>query len=317
MTISTLKNEVERIKRELVNLEHQLADETDNEARNSQKLMRVLRNIGSHTTEFSLKSGLNDIRRYGNEITLNQKKRAELQKKIVKRRSELLVFEQRIVVEGNKNSIGIIFDFPIEIKEPCEQYLIYFTKFLKDSGINAASNLKEEAGKVLFSVTPKDDVEALDKIRKALAIYLNLPSSPIIYNESFAAMRLHQQIENLQHSQRMLVRELQFNEKLLIAQSEIIHEKNIIISQQQSVIEQQSKIIEKLSSKSIMMDSLENKEELEKIYDGLEIGFSKWIYELTGIKVNPTKMIKTSVKNILSGEEIISILDSDEETDKK
>ena len=83
-------------------------------------------------------------------------------------------------------------------------------------------------------------------------------------------MRLQQQIENLQHSQRMAVRELQFNEKLLIAQSDTIHEKNITISQQQSVIENQNKIIEKISSKSIMMDSVENKEELEKFCEGFE-----------------------------------------------
>ena len=111
----------------------------------------------------------------------------------------------------------------------CKQYLEYFAQFLKDLGINATSNLNEEAGKVLFSVTPTDDKEALDKIREALAVYLNLPASPIVYDDSFAAMRLQQQIENLQHSQRMAVRELQFNEKLLVAQSDTIHEKNITI----------------------------------------------------------------------------------------
>jgi hypothetical protein len=209
------------------------------------------------------------------------------------------------------------FHFPEELKVPCKQYLLYFAQFLRDLGINVTSNLKEKAGKVLFSVIPIDDVEALEKIREALAIYLNLPSSPIVYNDSFAAMRLQQQIENLQHSQRMAVRELQFNEKLLIAQSDTIREKNLIISQQQSVIEQQDKIIEKISSKSIMIDSAEDKEELEEIFDGLKIGESKFLKEQLGIHLNPAKVIKTVVKNTFGKNEKISILDSNEETANK
>lgn len=214
----------------------------------------------------------------------------------------------RFLKISDNNHILKTFNFPKEVKIPCEQYLLYFAQFLQDLGINATSNLKEEAGKVLFSVTPTDDVEALDKIREALAVYLNLPSSPIIYDDSFAAMRLQQQIENLQHSQRMTVRELQFNEKLLVAQSEMIKEKNVTISQLQSVNEKQSKIIEKLSSKSIMIDSAENKEELEKIYEGIEVGESKFLNEKLGIKFNPAKVVKTAVNNILgNGDEIIEL----------
>lgn len=74
------------------------------------------------------------------------------------------------------------FNFPEEIKYSCKQYLEYFAQFLKDLGVNTTSNLKEESGKVLFSVTPTDDIEALDKIREALEIYLRLPSSPLISN---------------------------------------------------------------------------------------------------------------------------------------
>lgn len=216
-----------------------------------------------------------------------------------------------------QNEVNAVFKFPEEIRVFCEQYLLYFAQFLQDLGINATSNLKEEAGKVLFSVIPTGDVEALDKIREALAVYLNLPSSPIVYDDSFAAMRLQQQIENLQHSQKMAARELQLTEKLVIAQSEAIKEKNIIISQKDSLIEQQNKVIEKVTSKSIMMDSLENKEELEEICEGLKIGESKFLKEQLGIHFNPAKVIKTGVNNLFGkGGEIISILDSDEETEK-
>jgi hypothetical protein len=224
--------------------------------------------------------------------------------------------ERSILSEFGKEILKASFTFPEELKASCEQYLIYFAQFLQDLGINATSSLKEVAGQVLFSVTPKEDIVALDKIREALAVYLNLPASPIVYDDSFASMRLQQLIENLQHSQRMAVRELQYNEKLLIAQSDSIREKNLTISQQQSVIEQQNKIIEKISSKSIMMDSVENKEELEEIYDGLKIGKSEKLGKWLGVHLNPARVIKTAVKNAFKKDEIISILDSGEETDK-
>ncbi len=113
-------------------------------------------------------------------------------------------YASRNLKESIKNNLhksnfqlNVRFNFPEQFKTPCEQYLLYFAQFLQDLGISATSNLKEEAGKVLFSVTPTDDKEALDKIREALAVYLNLPASPIVYDDSFAAMRLQQQIENL------------------------------------------------------------------------------------------------------------------------
>ncbi len=216
--------------------------------------------------------------------------------------------------EHFKDSLLTSFNFPDKLKISCEQYLLYFAQFLQDLGINATSDLKEEAGKILFSVTPTDDIEALDKIREALAVYLNLPASPIIYDDSFAAMRLHQQIENLQHSQRMAVRELQFNEKLLVAQSDMINEKNVTISQLQTVNEQQQKIIEKISSKSIMMDSAQNKEELEKFCEGFEVGKSEFLMKQIGVHLNPATVLKTIGKKILGkDDEKKSVLGLDEE----
>jgi hypothetical protein len=221
----------------------------------------------------------------------------------------LLAVNQYLALDG----ISAKFAFPVELRASCEQYLLYFAQFLRDLGINASSDLREHAGKVLFSVTPIDDTEALDKIREALAVYLNLPASPIVLDDSFASMRLQQQIENLKHSQKMAARELQLTEKVLVAQSEIIHEKNTIISQKDSTIEQQDKIIEKITSKSIMMDSLKNKEEFEKIFDGLEVGEIPLLKEKLGIKFHPTKSLK-SLRGKLTGmdDEIISLnLDKD------
>jgi hypothetical protein len=211
-------------------------------------------------------------------------------------------------------AINEIFEFPEQVSVFCKQYLDYFAQFLKDLGIKASSNLKEEAGKVLFSVTPTDDIDALDKIREALAVYLNLPSSPIVYDDSFAAMRLQQQIENLQHSQRMAVREFQLSEKVMQLQSETIREKDILLSQKDSIIDQKDKIIEKISSKSIMTDSLENK---EKLYEGLEFMPSEALKKYLGIIFQPVTFFKTLGENLVGKEnENLSILQSSEETEK-
>lgn len=221
----------------------------------------------------------------------------------------------KIEIKSPTNLLTIIFNFPEEIKTSCEQYLLYFAQFLHDLGISASSTIKEEiAGKVLFSVTPVNNADALDKIGEALAVYLNLPSNPIIYDQSFASVRLQQQVDNLQHSQKMIARELQISEHLLLVQSQTIKEKNLIISQKDLVIEQQSNIIDKIESRSIMMDSAESKEEIEEIYNGLKIGESKFLKEQLGIYLNPAKVIKTAVKNTFGKEkDNLSILESNED----
>jgi hypothetical protein len=102
----------------------------------------------------------------------------------ISRRSELLrklheQVESSLVLPVSSHSVAVTFDFPQEVKVPCEQYLAYFVEFLRDLGVDATSELKDKAGKVLFTVTPTDSQEALGKIRTALEIYLRLPSSPI------------------------------------------------------------------------------------------------------------------------------------------
>jgi len=77
-----------------------------------------------------------------------------------------------------QDSVITFFKFPAPVKAACEQYLIYFAQFLNDLGIKAESEIKEEAGRVLFSVTPQDGPAALEKIKEALEAYLDLPQNP-------------------------------------------------------------------------------------------------------------------------------------------
>jgi len=156
---------------------------------------------------------------------------------------------------GLINSVNASFTFPEELKVPCEQYLLYFAQFLKDLGINVTPNLREEAGKVLFSVTPTDDIEALDKIREALEVYLRLPSSSVTSNsQEIAIQRLEIQVENCRLQIRLAKAELQLKE---------------------ATIQQQQISIMKLGE-NVMIDSMvkpvSEKKKSEKIVKGVEVG---------------------------------------------
>lgn len=212
----------------------------------------------------------------------------------------------------DEKSLSVLFNFSEELKVPCEQYLLYFAQFLKDLGINATSNLKEEVGEVLFSVTPTDNVEALDKIREALAVYLSLPSSAVLYNDSFQSVQLKQQVENLQHSQRMKEIELRSTQYAFRLAQQTIENQDDIISQQRSVIDNQNKIIEKITDPKIMINSLENKEELEKFCEGFEVGKSEFLIKHFGLHLNPATVLKNVGKKILGKEENKSVLGLDE-----
>jgi hypothetical protein len=80
--------------------------------------------------------------------------------------------------EVQRDTLITLFDFPPALSTACEQYLLYFVQFLRDLGIEAEGDVRHRANQVLFSVRPQEGAEALDRIREALAIYLQLPSTP-------------------------------------------------------------------------------------------------------------------------------------------
>jgi len=101
------------------------------------------------------------------------------------------------------DSLNVLLEFPEEVKVYCEQYLVYFVQFLKDLGVEASSDIKHEAGKVLFSVTPIDKDEALDKIRAALEVYLVLPAGKLGYT-SDGTIEVQRLTANVQHLQSQM-----------------------------------------------------------------------------------------------------------------
>lgn len=104
-------------------------------------------------------------------------------------------------VEGN--ALQVSFDFPAPIKNACEQYLMYFSQFLRDLGINAKAKLEESAHAVLFSVIPEDGKEALETVQEALRIYLGMPTAPNFAGEAakYADIAVVQLQANVLHLQ--------------------------------------------------------------------------------------------------------------------
>lgn len=147
------------------------------------------------------------------------------------------------------------FSFPEEVKVPCEQYLLYFIQFLHDIGIEATSQLREEAGEVLFSVTPVDREEALENIKTALEIYLRLPSNPTITTLT--------SMESEIGVQRLVSNILHLNSQLVLANA-TIQQKDMLLQQQGTFIQQQQQLL----SGQVLIQSIqggeiaENKESL-------------------------------------------------------
>lgn len=140
------------------------------------------------------------------------------------------------------------FDFPPDIRVECEQYLIYFSKFLKEIGISASSAINNEAtGKTLFSVVPDDKNQALSQIREALDIYLNLPR-----NNSISPMNPTLDLA----SQQLAANIYHLKSQLLLA--------NAVIQQKELTIENQTRLIHQQSiANDILVKSLQKHNEEE------------------------------------------------------
>ncbi len=81
-----------------------------------------------------------------------------------------------LVANIDKESITTFFQFPESIKTACKQYLIYFTQFVADIGIEIDTELTETTNSTtLFKIIPHNKEEALINIKEALSIYLQAP----------------------------------------------------------------------------------------------------------------------------------------------
>lgn len=179
--------------------------------------------------------------------------------------------------EIEKNSEYVIsnFSFPPEIRSACEQYLLYFSKFLEDLGIEVVSKLDSQYENTLFMVSPKNSDEALSNIRDLLNLYLTFPESNIIENTSITSFDIS--------TQQLMANIFHLKSQLLLANS-IIQAKDATI-EALNLVNYQHKI-------SINLQSNQNE---EKTLGGL-ITLDQ--FEAKGIKINIAEIFRRLKKQL-------------------
>lgn len=180
--------------------------------------------------------------------------------------------QSELEAEAREGAVVVRFEFPEEVRVPCEQYLVYFADFLKDLGVGADTALNSEAGSVLFSVKPTDSAQALEQIREALDIYLRLPASPIseVSFDDVAAQKL---LANIRHLEGQLA----------LAQAVMRAQQASIEAQATTIINQQ-----KILSGDIVINSVTPNDREELV--GGAVTLTK--YEGKGFEINLAQIMR-------------------------
>jgi hypothetical protein len=177
-------------------------------------------------------------------------------------------------------SVAAYFKFPADVQVACEQYLIYFIQFLQDLGISATSELKHEAGKVLFNVTPTDSYESLDKIRVALEIYLRLPSNPVSYTQGEGDIDVQRLVATIYH----------LKSQLALSQA-MLQAKDATIQAQQLTIHHQRRLVGgEVIIESLLETNTHSQDETKESLLGGVVSITK--YKGKGFEVNLPKIFR-------------------------
>jgi len=179
-------------------------------------------------------------------------------------------------VRNDKDSVIMSFDFPEEVRVSCEQYLLYFVQFLKDLGVEATAEVQHQARQVLFSVTPADKDTALDKIRLALATYLQLPASKLVSDDQdILAQRLSANIYHLKG-------------QLALAQA-MLQTKDATIEAKQLTIDIQKDLLSGEIVFNSMKDVTPKSEDKEELLGGI---VALATYKDKGVEVNLAELYR-------------------------
>lgn len=209
---------------------NQYKEEFINQAKSYSEKILFTKDLGhrSYRHDLNLIVMIEDLEeRVGNFFERNKSILAKIHGKTIQ------VVEQKSLRE---NSIKE-FDFPSDVRVVCEQYLHYFVDFLKDVGVKATANIgHDKLGRTLFQVQPENPKIALDSIREALEIYLELPMSPLVDEENISdskMLSLRAEINTLktrldlaQIKQLETEKRAYLQSELIDAQKEIVRERD-------------------------------------------------------------------------------------------
>jgi len=183
------------------------------------------------------------------------------------------------------------FAFPKHLSTACEQYLLFFGKFLQEIGIAATANIDHKASRVLFSVVPDDPEEALEAIYEALKVYLNLPLAT--YNvgntnplDMMAAQELTIQLDFFKTQLQSAQAVGQLKDMTIQSQNYLLRESARTIDSQQALIDNQSIFITSLKTSNVVPAKTDD----EHLVGGL-VELGKWDTG-KGIKINIAEMYR-------------------------
>jgi flagellar biosynthesis chaperone FliJ len=149
-----------------------------------------------------------------------------------------------------------IFELPKEYKGIAKQYLIYFEEFLSDLSIQADVNIEQQELETVLKVIPKSKDEALEKILKALQVYISAPvvSRQMKTNEMLEA---EVAISKLQSQCMHLESQLMLKDATIIQQRSTIESKNLMIEGATNIFYEAGFELETITkNKTILIDSL-------------------------------------------------------------
>lgn len=148
--------------------------------------------------------------------------------------------ESYIQILEKSDKIKILFDFPVEVRAISEQYLAYFSEFLRQISIDAVANIQHDGNRTIFSVSPQSKEEALERIYEALEVFLKLPQIDInqfiSQDDRLEVIQLQSQIMNYKGQLGLAVSRIQLAQATINTQKGIIDQKDILISQQSQAL---------------------------------------------------------------------------------
>jgi transcriptional regulator with XRE-family HTH domain len=250
------------------------------------------------------KPGLDPALEIAESLALSEQERGKLFRTLVDPRiRDSLQSQAAAVTEDTEEYVRSLvthFDFPEEVRVACTQYLVYFTRFLKEAGIEATSDVLQKAGQTLFTVSPSDDTVALSKIREALDIYLQVPvradvNLPTAYGADPAELGLASQVFHLKSQLTLAIAEIQSREAQLRAAEEIVRAKEEVIYTQRLVLHKldelaTGEVLIKSVTGSVreVMEHYEEKDEEALLGNAVKVGeIEQW-----GVKVSLAEILR-------------------------
>lgn len=137
------------------------------------------------------------------------------------------------------------FAFPDEFKISCKQYLMYFSQFLLDLGIEVRTEIKDTLQGTFFSVIPQDKNEAIENIKQLLAEYMNAPNrvefdNELDFNADMAVVQFQANVYHLKSQLAFARTQIEMKEAVIQAKDATIQSLNLINYQLSEKIQSQA-----------------------------------------------------------------------------